>query len=114
MYNTKIQELAHKIILTSIEERTPVIIRFENKGTSIYSYQDRIGTRQVLDLYMNNYSDIDGVTGLRWSSEKEDADGGSIFIDWKKVRNITISQNDRVFLKIDDVEFNFVKEIKSL
>lgn len=109
-YKTPMQILAHSIIMDAIEKEIPCSVSFEEDGTSLHSYQDRVGIYQILALYMSNYADINGVTGLRFLNAKTKEDQGCVFIDWNKARSISINKHyDRYLLKIGRLTINFLK-----
>lgn len=114
-YKTPLQQQAHSIIMDAIKNEIPCIIDLKHDGVELSSYQDVVGIYQILGLYMSNYADINGRTGLKIMSEKTKEDNGSLFIDWKKVNRISISSSytgmptDRYHLKIDNLTINFLK-----
>lgn len=109
-YKTPMQILAHSIIMNAIEKEVPCSVIFEENGTSLESYQDRIGIYQILALYMSNYADINGVTGLRLMNAKDKAEQGSLFINWNKANNITVTKHyERYLIKIGNLTINFMK-----
>jgi len=114
-YKTPTQQLAHSIIMNAIEKETPCIVTLEENGTELSSYQDRVGIYQILGLYMSNYADINGVTGLRLMNEKDKTEQGSLFINWKKASSITVGTtynglpNNRHYIKIGNLKINFLR-----
>lgn len=114
-YKTPTQVLVHSIIMNAIEKEIPCIVSLEENGTSLESYQDRIGIYQILALYTSNYTDIDGVTGLRLMNEKTKEEQGSLFINWKKASRISINSsysglpNERYLIQIGNLKINFLK-----
>lgn len=106
-------DVAFGILIEAINAKTPCMITSSYSGVSMHSYQDKIGIHQILQLYMTNTADIDGVMGLRFLSAKDEREEGSLFIDWKKVRRVNINQDSgRYLVKIDHLEINFLKTIQ--
>jgi len=85
-------DLVTKILLDAVENKTGVRIIMKNKGVELESYQDRIGTLQYLQLYMNN---TDGYLIFSIKEKKDDSDSGKLSISWDKVEWLCLETESR-------------------
>lgn len=101
----------------AIAAKTPCTLHSNGEGVSLYNYQDRVGIHTRLDLYMPNYEDIDGTMGLRWiylPYKKEEVEGGSLFITWDSLKEVSIKESSgRILIQLDDLVINFLEPIKT-
>lgn len=112
----ELSQLARSIIRRAIKAGTPCYIHQNAKaGVSVYAYQDKIGVRLRLALYMSN-TDRDESMGLSWHYVPRDEpayDGGAVFIEWEAVQRVRVSlQAGRWLLEIDDLVINFLEHIE--
>jgi hypothetical protein len=104
-------DLVRDIIMKGIKGKVPCHLYMKTRSVSMDSYQDKIGIPSILELYMSNYFNIDGVMGLAWRDEKNNLPAGSIFIRFPDVSIISVQQHSlgRWYIKIDEFEINFLK-----
>lgn len=112
----KLHSLISDTIMEAIKAKTPCRIHTNDSGVSICNYQDRIGMRTRLELYMSNFENLNEKMGLRWiytPNEEWDFEGGSMFINWNSLKNASLQNSGgRVLICLDNVVINFLETIK--
>lgn len=95
--------------MDGIKQEIPVIITSKNKGITSSFYEDKVGVYAIIDLYMDNYVDLNGKMGLSIKHMKTNISLGSILLDFNVITSASISYHyERILIKLEDIEFNFI------